>query len=414
MKRNWIGSLIFVIALLIAGGCSSSHAENDVHWKEERFAERQQVIELPQFTISPIDEMVERMTTEEKVGQLVIAGIEGTSFSAELEVLIKEHYVGGVILLGRNISTVESIVNLLNESKKANELNKVPLFLSVDEEGGRVSRLPNGVGKLPSARSIGALNDAQANYDAGIYLSEVLHEFGYNMNFAPVLDVFSNPKNTVIGDRSYGSDPAKVAKLGISTMHGMMDGDMIPVVKHFPGHGDTIVDSHDAMPVVKKEMEELKRMELYPFQQAIDDGAEAVMVSHVLYSDLDDKRVASLSDRIMSDLLRTEMGFDGVIITDDLTMSAISNDYAISDAAVQSFKAGSDVLLIAGDFEEQLLSISKLLGAIESGEISEARLNESVERILSLKYKYIKDEELQTAFDVKKVNELYEEFMRHY
>lgn len=361
-----------------------------------------------EIVLSKVEEMVDQMTLEEKVGQLLVIGVEGTSFSSEMDNLIRNYHVGGVIIMGRNVATTNEMLQLINGIKKANEHNKIPLFLSVDEEGGRVSRLPVGIPKLPTSAQIGKLNDESVSYRAGTYLAGVLNEFGYNMNFAPVLDVNSNPRNPVIGNRSFGSDPYQVAKLGISTMHGMMDNDIIPVVKHFPGHGDTVVDSHKALPKVETTLEALRNVELVPFQKAIEEGADAVMVAHILFPALDPDYPSSMSKAIITGLLRNEMKFEGVIITDDLTMGAIANDYTIPEAAVQSFIAGSDQLLVVRDYEVQLNTLNAFIKAIETGEITEERLNESVKRILTLKEKYSVSDEVHEKVDMDKINELYD------
>lgn len=361
-----------------------------------------------EIVLSKVEETIDQMTLEEKVGQLLVIGVEGTSFSSEMDNLIRNYHVGGVIIMGRNVATTNEILQLINGIKKANELNKTPLFLSVDEEGGRVSRLPVGIPKLPTSAQIGKLNDESVSYRAGTYLAGVLNEFGYNMNFAPVLDVNSNPRNPVIGNRSFGSDPYQVAKLGISTMHGMMDNGIIPVVKHFPGHGDTVVDSHKALPKVETTLEALRNVELVPFQKAIEEGADAVMVAHILFPALDPDYPSSMSKAIITGLLRNEMKFEGVIITDDLTMGAIANDYIIPEAAVQSFIAGSDLLLVVCDYEVQLNTFNAFIKAIETGEITEERLNESIKRILTLKEKYSVSDEVHEKVDMDKINELYD------
>nr|WP_255551041.1 beta-N-acetylhexosaminidase [Sporosarcina sp. E16_8] len=348
------------------------------------------------------------MTLEEKVGQLLMVGVEGTSFSNEMDNLIRNYHVGGVIIMGKNVSTTPKLLQLINDMKKANEPSKSPLFLSVDEEGGHVSRLPAGIPKLPTSAQIGKLNDESVSYRVGTYLARVLNEFGYNMNFAPVLDVNSNPRNPVIGDRSFGSDPYQVAKLGISTMHGMVDNGVIPVVKHFPGHGDTVIDSHKALPRVETTLETLRSVELVPFQKAIEEGADAVMVAHILFLALDPDYPASMSKAIITGLLRNQMQFGGVIITDDLTMGAIVNDYTIPEAAVQSFVAGSDLLLVVRGYEDQLNTFNALIKAIEAGDITEQRLNESVKRILMLKEKYSISDEVHEKVDVDKINEMYD------
>ncbi|QNK89570.1 MULTISPECIES: beta-N-acetylhexosaminidase [Sporosarcina] len=408
MNRNYKFIFLVVCCTLLMSGCSQFTQKNK---DKETDVTNSPITEPPkkeEIVLSKVEEMVDQMTLEEKVGQLLVIGVEGTSFSSEMDNLIRNYHVGGVIIMGRNVATTNEMLQLINGIKKANELNKIPLFLSVDEEGGRVSRMPVGIPKLPTSAQIGKLNDESVSYRAGTYLAGVLNEFGYNMNFAPVLDVNSNPRNPVIGNRSFGSDPYQVAKLGISTMHGMMDNGIIPVVKHFPGHGDTVVDSHKALPKVETTLEALRNVELVPFQKAIEEGADAVMVAHILFPALDPDYPSSMSKAIITGLLRNEMKFEGVIITDDLTMGAIANDYTIPEAAVQSFIAGSDQLLVVRDYEVQLNTLNAFIKAIETGEITEERLNESVKRILTLKEKYSVSDEVHEKVDMDKINELYD------
>ncbi|QTD41335.1 beta-N-acetylhexosaminidase [Sporosarcina sp. Te-1] len=409
--RNW---WIFILAIvLLLPGCSLKKDEQTApgEMKTVFFEERTLPRDFGIPDTAPADRFIEQLTVEEKIGQLFIFGFEGKQFSPELKELIQQHHIGGLILLGKNVSTTENIVSVLNAAKATNKHNQIPLFLSVDEEGGRVSRLPKGIRKLPTAEKVGKQNDRQLNYRTGEYLAELLHAFGYNMNYAPVMDVQSNPANPVIGDRAYATNARTVADLGIETMNGMKDNGMIPVIKHFPGHGDTSVDSHESLPVVDKGMEELVRTELVPFQQAIDAGADVVMVSHVVYPALDPKWPASMSGRIINDLLRDQMGFQGVVITDDLTMGAITNDHSVSKAALQSFLAGSDLLLIAGDYDDQLQTIQLFSQSVASGVISEERLNDSVRRILTIKEDYGLEDNPIDAFDARSINNRYKELV---
>ncbi len=417
VNRNNKFVFLAICCLFFLSGCFQSPQKGNTKDESETTplmpvtAEVEEVVEPPEVVVSPIDEMIAQMTLEEKVGQLLIIGVEGKSFSGEMDNLIRNYHVGGVILMGENISTTAKMLQLINDIKKANEPNKIPLFLSVDEEGGRVSRLPTGIPKLPPSAQIGKQNDETLSYDVGRYLAEVLHEFGYNMNFAPVLDVNSNPENPVIGNRSLGANPERVAKLGVSTMRGMMDNGIISVVKHFPGHGDTVVDSHKAMPKVEATLERLRNVEFVPFRKAIEEGVDAVMVAHILFPVLDTDYPATMSKAIITGLLRNEMQFDGVIITDDLAMGAIVNEYTVPEAAVQSFIAGSDLLLIVSDYENQVLTVKSLVTAFEAGEIPEERLNESVKRILTLKEKYDVSDDVKENFDVDKINEMYDEII---
>jgi beta-N-acetylhexosaminidase len=403
------GKGLFVICILfLLAGCGPASQESGI--EPPSFSERSQVIEQPEIVFSRVDALMEDMTLEEKIGQLLIVGMQGKTFDDELNRLIRQYHVGGIILLGKNISYPAGMLKLLNESKQANADYKIPLLISVDEEGGRVSRLPSSMKKLPAAEYFGRASDETLAYETGAYLADLLHAFGYNMNYAPVLDVHSNPKNPVIGDRSFSSDPEEVADLGMAVMQGMRDNGIISVVKHFPGHGDTHVDSHFSLPVIEKSLAELYEAELIPFQRAIEEQADMIMVAHIMFPEIDDFYPSSLSEKIITDLLRKEMSFEGVVITDDMTMGAIVNDYTVPEAALQSFLAGSDLLLIAGDYENQVGTINALLTAVQAGKVSEDRIDESVKRILELKERYkLKDatiEEIDLELIEHKFNEL--------
>ncbi len=222
------------------------------------------------------------MSLDEKIGQLVIVGLDGYSLDTDISNLIKEHKVGGVILFSNNVKNSNQLLGLINSLKAINSQNKTPLFISVDEEGGRVSRMPNEIKKLPSSQIIAKNNDSNLSFNIGKVIGEELKLFGFNMDFAPVLDINSNPNNSVIGDRSFGNNVNIVNKLGIKTMEGIISSNVIPVVKHFPGHGDTFVDSHVGLPVVNKDLSKLNEFELIPFKEAIKNNIDTIMVSHIL------------------------------------------------------------------------------------------------------------------------------------
>ncbi|MFR9070774.1 MAG: beta-N-acetylhexosaminidase, partial [Paraclostridium sp.] len=292
-----------------------------------------------------------------------------------------------IILFSRNIENSNQLKKLTED---INNINKnIPLFISTDEEGGRVSRLPNDTTKFKSAKDIGDKGDTNYAYENGMNLGRTLKEHNINMDFAPVIDIYSNPKNTVIGDRAFGTDEKIVSAMGIATMNGLKREGVIPVVKHFPGHGDTDIDSHFDLPVVNKSLKQLENFELVPFKEAIDKGCDAIMVSHILVEKIDSKNPATLSKNIIYKLLREKMNFKGVVITDDMHMKAISNNLSIEEASVKSINAGSDIILIGSDIDITKSVIEKIKLAVKNNNITEDRIDESVYRILTLKEKYL-------------------------
>ena len=334
-----------------------------------------------------INEMIAQMSIDEKVGQLIFAGITGKTVSEETKNLINEYKVGGIILFANNLDNPEQSIQLLNQIKMENDQNPLPLFLGVDQEGGRVERLPDLI-KLPTNQKIGTKNNEQFAYEIAELLGKQLHAFGFNLNFAPVLDVNSNPNNPVIGDRSFGDDIEAVSRLGIESMRGIQSQHIIPVIKHFPGHGDTDVDSHVELPLVDKSLEKLQALELVPFKKTIEAGADVIMNAHILLPQIDAEFPASMSEEVITGILREQLEFEGVVITDDMTMQAITAHFDIADAVVESVKAGTDIILMAHAYDDLVSVFNMLKEAILSGEITEERVNESLQRIIRLKWKY--------------------------
>ncbi|ADG07339.1 glycoside hydrolase family 3 domain protein [Kyrpidia tusciae DSM 2912] len=352
----------------------------------------------------PIREELARMTPDEKIGQMVLVGLDGYTVDEHAASLIQTDHVGGFILYKNNIQNVSQLAALLNRLKSDNAGNPAPLFLSVDEEGGRVSRMPDEVHKLPASAVIGRRNDTDLSRAVGGVMAEELRAFGFNTDFAPVLDINSNPDNPVIGDRSFGSTPDAASRQGVAEMRGIQDGGIISVVKHFPGHGDTSVDSHLGLPRVDHDLGRLRSFELAPFRQAIQSGAEAVMVAHILFPKIDPAHPASMSPAFMTDLLRREMHFDGVIMTDDLTMGAIVQNDDIGRAAVQAVRAGADLVLVGHDYDKETAVIRALQRAAQDGTLPAARIDDSVCRILQLKHKYRLSDAPVNPPDVTRLN----------
>ncbi|WP_066307241.1 beta-N-acetylhexosaminidase [Bacillus sp. FJAT-29814] len=334
-----------------------------------------------------ISEVISKMSLEDKIGQMILAGVSGTTMDASAKQLISQIHVGGIIFYKNNFETPAQAVQFVNQLKVGNS-SSLPLLLGVDQEGGRVTRLPGGLVNFPPNNQIGQVNNPDFSFKVGTLLGQELKEFGLNLDFAPVLDINSNPNNPVIGDRSFGNNAEIVSKLGVQTMKGIQSQNVITTIKHFPGHGDTSVDSHLDLPIVNKSLKELKELELIPFERAIHQGADVVMVAHILLPQLDKTNPGTMSKAIMTDLLRKQLGFTGVIITDDMTMGAITEHFDIGKAAVESVKAGSDIILVGHDYNNVVKIISSLKTAVQNGEISEQRLNESIKRIIQLKRNY--------------------------
>jgi len=329
-------------------------------------------------------QFVEDMTLQEKIGQLIMAGFEGTQVSEREVSLIEDYHIGGFIFFGRNITNEEETRNLIHELKTIKSDSPVQLFIGVDEEGGPVSRLSGIYRNLPPQSSLGESGDPEIAYEYGSIQGEKLRRLGFNVNFSPVLDVDSNPNNPVIGNRAISNDPSLVAQLGIQVWKGIGDQGVVPVGKHFPGHGDTDVDSHTLLPVIEKSREELDETELVPFQASVDQGIPALMVGHLLIPALD-QEPASLSEGIMEDLLRDEMGFRGVLFSDDLTMGAITDRMSVSEAAVDFIGAGGDVALICHGETEVMEAFKAIEAAVRDGIISEEYIDQKLVRIIRLK-----------------------------
>lgn len=352
----------------------------------------------------PIAEQMDKMTLEEKIGQLIVVGLDGYSMDDNAREMIDKYNVGGFILYKKNIENVEQLVNLINSLKAVNSGNEIPLFISVDEEGGQITRLPGEIKKLPASGKLGEIGDEKLSFEIGRLLGYELNAFGFNMNFAPVLDINSNPQNPVIGERAFGSDEEVVSRLGIQTMKGIQSEGVISVVKHFPGHGDTSVDSHVGLPRVDHGLDRLKEFELIPFAHAIENGADAVMVAHILFPQIDSDNPATLSKTIITDILKKDMGFEGVVVTDDMTMGAIVENYAIGEAVVKSILAGSDIVLVCHGYENGIQAITAVRDAVKEGLISEDRIDESVYKVLKLKKKYNLNDEPVELPNIEELN----------
>ena len=373
-------------------------------------------------TASPqVEKLLEDMPLKQKVTQMIMpdfrkwqeAGQESpqdlTKVNAEVAEAIDKYDFGGVILFAENVKETKQTLALTQDMQKAaieNKANngKIPLLLAIDQEGGIVYRLGTGTA-LPGNMAIGATNDPKLAKEAGQIIGRELSALGLNVDFAPVLDTNNNPQNPVIGLRSFSSDPNRVAYLGIPMMKGIQDYNVAVAAKHFPGHGDTAVDSHTGLPLVDKSLTELEKLELLPFKKAMDAGVDLLMTAHIQYPQIEKDQVvsketgekiyvpATLSDDILTGLVRKKYGYKGVIVSDAMGMDAIAKNFGEVEAVKMAIKAGVDLVLMPTtlrsktDLSKIDTIVNAVVDAVQTGDISEERLNESVRRILTLKEK---------------------------
>ena len=356
---------------------------------------------LSRFLGMSAEEVLSQMTTEEKVAQLFVISLDSLDFSekpeydspdseeihtelsAEMKETAKKYPVGGYIIFAHNIKGKKQLKKLTKDLSESTEVRPI---IAVDEEGGRVARLAKTkslkIKNVGEMIQIGETGNAENAKKAGKYIGSYLREYGFTVDFAPVADVNTNSDNIIIGNRSFGSDPELVARMDRAFLEGLHSKGIKGCLKHFPGHGDTKADTHADYVSIEKTWEELKDCELVPFIKNID-CADMIMLAHISMKTMtNDDIPASLSKEIITEKLRTELGFNGIILTDALNMGAIEKHYSSSKAALMAFEAGNDIILMPSDFRT---AYEGVLQAVKTGRISEARLNESVLRILRFK-----------------------------
>jgi beta-N-acetylhexosaminidase len=323
-----------------------------------------------------------------EIGQLLVAGFDGGQIPVELKALAREFGLGGVILFARNVVDPEQVAELSHAAARL--VADPPVWVSVDQEGGRVARLKAPFTEWPPMATLGRSGDPALADRFARALAAELRAVGVTLDYAPVLDVHTNPKNPVIGDRALADSAAEVARLGSAIVRGLQAEGIAACGKHFPGHGDTSTDSHLELPLVEHPPERLREIELVPFQAAIDAGVAAIMTAHVLVPSLDEQRPATLSSRIVTGLLREEMGYEGVILSDDLEMKAIALARAIPAAAVQAIEAGCDGVLICGhNHDTQAAALEAIVHAVEDGRLRLARVEDALMRLRRAKERFL-------------------------
>ncbi len=334
-----------------------------------------------------IQTKIRQLTLEQKVGQMLIAGFPGTTLAPEVAHVVQHCHLGGVMLWEANVESPAQTAALTAGLRRLSAGDAgLPLFVCLDQEGGAVSRLDDPATIMPSAMALGATRSLDHVRAWARALGAEMRALGINADFAPVLDVNSEPANPVIGVRSFGDSPSLVAEMGVASIEALHEAGIMATAKHFPGHGGTTADSHLDLPVIRRSRELLRAVDLPPFQAAIARGVDMVMTAHAVYPALaSDHLPATMSGEILTDLLRNKMGFQGLIVTDALVMSAIAERYTLVEAAAQSIQAGADLALVLTTLDEQVQVFEELLQAARRGEISETRIDASVSRILAAK-----------------------------
>lgn len=366
--------------------------------------------ETPQTGVEErVQQQLDAMTLKQKIGQMIMPdfrlwnGANHTELAPEVARVIDEYDLGGVILFAENVTETEQTATLVHDMQevvKRDESNDIPLFVTIDQEGGIVTRLGTGT-NLPGNMALGATRSRHYANEAGRIIGSELHALGVNVNFGPVLDVNNNPANPVIGVRSFSSDPTLVGELGSAMTQGIQSQGVAATAKHFPGHGDTGVDSHYGIPVVDRSLDEIRDVELAPFQRAIEEGIDMVMTGHIGMPQIEEEVVSSprgtfplpstLSDDVITGVLREELGYDGIVITDALNMQAIADNFTESEAVIKTFQAGVDIALMPTILRSQqdVVKLETIFDdvttAVEDGRLSEQAIDRSVERILTLK-----------------------------
>ncbi len=415
IRKKWLYMITVILIMLALQGCvpvSGGTTETATRQESASTAETTEhkvIIELPTTsafeqettTNFPTEEelleeqitaILNGMTLEEKVYQMFIITPEAltgyktvTAAQDATKEALEKYPVGGLIYFAKNLLNAEQTTEMLtNTQNYAKEITGLPIFLCVDEEGGRVARIGNNAGfDVPKVAAMQTIDSEKAAYEAGTTIGKYLSTLGFNLDFAPDTDVLTNPQNSVIGDRSFGADPVIVTKYGTAYLNGLHNHNILGTFKHFPGHGATEGDTHEGFAYTNKTYEELKNLELVPFAKAGEAGADVVMVAHISVPNITgDNTPCTLSYKMITEILRGDLGYDGLVVTDAMNMGAITEKYSSDTATVMAIKAGADIILMPEDFESAVKSV---LNAVVNGDITEARIDESVRRIIRAK-----------------------------
>ena len=372
--------MLFILTTLLL--VCSSHSSDRIDQESFKLTD-------PKAIEKQATDMLKKLTLEEKIGQMFLYGFKGKRANEDVKGIIEEYKPGGVILFTRNVESESQLLDLNNEIKKESfSVTGIPAFIAIDQEGGKVLRIKNFGTVLPGNMNLGATRSSALSFLAGKLTAIDLEMLGINMNLAPVLDVNTNARNEVIGVRSFGDDPNMVASLGAAYIRGLQSRRVSATAKHFPGHGNTSGDSHFETPQLNRTEQLLRDVDLKPFISAIHDDVDAIMTAHISVPSVDpSKKPATLSHIIITELLRKNMGYNGLVITDDMEMRAVLGDGGIGKATVEAVQAGCDMITIVWTDSAKKEAYRSLLSAVKKNIITEDRIDESVKRILSVKIK---------------------------
>lgn len=357
--------IIIIIAVILSVGCNKNVKIEKKIIKKDK-----------------IDSVVENMSTEEKIAQMLILNYDKSEIDSETIKYMKTTPPSGFIMMKGSITTYEKTRENIEKLKSS---SKIPLIVSIDQEGGSVQKLKNLTDitpiDIPYMYDLGKTKDENLAYNVGKVIAEEVRTIEINVDFAPVIDIYSNPSNQVIGKRSFSEDPKEVSNMAISLSKGMKDNEVIPVFKHFPGHGDTETDSHEGLPIIEKNLEDLNNLEFIPFKKAIETGAEIIMVGHIALPNITGDNTPSTLSKKVIDILKDDLNYKGLIVTDALNMKALTDNYTNEEIYIKAIEAGCDLLLMPNDGINTVKYIKE--------NISEDRINESVKKILKFKYQYL-------------------------
>jgi beta-N-acetylhexosaminidase len=386
---------IFCCLFLFMSACSASAVQNENQSASPTSAStprptRPALIPTPTpLTDSALaTAIVRKMTLDQKLGQMVIVEFYGSALSPDLQQMLQADHVSGVLIENKN-GNAQDRTQLVALNKAMQGSADIPLFISTDYEGGVVNELRRITGERPSDATIGATGNPQLAYDAGHNAATTLTALGLNVNFMPIVDVLTNPKNPGLPERTFGNDPTLVTKMGRAYLKGLTAGGVVGCLKHFPGLGSANLDPHLSLPTMNRSIATLNASDLVPYRTMIGEGiVPMVMVTHILNPQLDPRLPTSLSPEVVTNLLRKQLNFKGVIISDTLWMGGISNTYSLAQAAVLAVKAGTDLLLGPRGLADTQRMLAGLRQAVATGQISTAQIDASVSRIIALKLKY--------------------------